>query len=196
LALRQPLENGKITVSRAEYHHTYPARFQLIAAMNPCKCGYLGQAGQECPKAPKCGAEYQAKISGPLLDRIDLHVYVPPVTPWDIFEKEKGESSKQVLERVVKARKIQKTRFESLGVKHLLTNSQLYGDLLEDAVQLKADARQLLIDSADKLKLSARGYHRTLRLARTIADLQNENNVLKMHIAEALGYRRPTLLPE
>jgi len=195
-ALRQPLENGKITVSRAEYHHTYPARFQLIAAMNPCKCGYLGQAGQECPRAPKCGAEYQAKISGPLLDRIDIHVYVPPVTPWDIFEKEKGESSKQVLDRVIKARKIQKERFESLGVKHLLTNSQLYGDLLEDAVQLKADARQFLIDCADKIKLSARGYHRTLRLARTIADLQNENNVLKMHVAEALGYRRPTLLPE
>ena len=195
-ALRQPLENGQITVSRAEYHHTYPARFQLIAAMNPCKCGYLGQAGQECPKAPKCGAAYQSKISGPLLDRIDIHVYVPPVTPWDIFEKPKGESSKQVLDRVIKARQIQKKRFESLGIKHLLTNSQLYGNLLEDAVRLEADARQLLIDFADKLKLSARGYHRTLRLARTIADLQNENNVLKMHIAEALGYRRPTLLPE
>jgi len=195
-ALRQPLENGQITVSRAEYHHTYPARFQLIAAMNPCKCGYLGQHGQECPRAPKCGAEYQSKISGPLLDRIDLHVYVPPVTPWDIFEKEKGESSETVLNRVIKARKIQKARFEALGVKHLLTNSQLYGSLLEDAVQLETDARQLLIDFADKIKLSARGYHRTLRLARTIADLQNENNVLKMHIAEALSYRRPTLMHE
>ena len=195
-ALRQPLENGSITISRAEYHHTYPARFQLIAAMNPCKCGYLGQHNQECPKAPKCGAEYQSKISGPLLDRIDLHVYVPPVTPWDIFEKEKGETSETVLARVVKARAIQKARFESLGVKHLLTNSQLYGDLLEDAIQLQADARQLLVDFADKIKLSARGYHRTLRLARTIADLQNENKVLKMHVAEALGYRRPSLMQE
>ncbi|MBO7097553.1 MAG: ATP-binding protein, partial [Alphaproteobacteria bacterium] len=195
-ALRQPLENSEITVSRAEYHHTYPAHFQLIAAMNPCKCGYLGQHGQECPKAPKCGAEYQSKISGPLLDRIDLHVYVPPVTPWDIFEKEKGETSKTVLNRVIQARKIQKERFESLGIKHLLTNSQLYGDVLEDAVQLEADARQLLIDFAGKIKLSARGYHRTLRLARTIADLQNENKVLKMHVAEALGYRRPTLMRE
>lgn len=189
-ALRQPLENGKITVSRAEYHHTYPARFQLIAAMNPCKCGYLGQKGQECPRAPKCGAEYQSKISGPLLDRIDMHIYVPPVTPWDIFEKEKGEDSKTVLARVIKAREIQQARFEKMGAKHLLTNSQLYGDLLEDAVNLEPDARQLLINFADKIKLSARGYHRTLRLARTIADLQNENKVLKMHIAEALNYRR------
>ena len=189
-ALRQPLENGKITVSRAEYHHTYPARFQLIAAMNPCKCGYLGQKGQECPRAPKCGAEYQSKISGPLLDRIDMHIYVPPVTPWDIFEKEKGEDSQTVLARVIKAREIQKARFEKMGAKHLLTNSQLFGDLLEDAVNLEPDARQLLINFADKIKLSARGYHRTLRLARTIADLQNENKVLKMHIAEALNYRR------
>jgi len=189
-ALRQPLENGKITVSRAEYHHTYPARFQLIAAMNPCKCGYLGQSGQECPKAPKCGAEYQAKISGPLLDRIDIHVYVPPVTPWDIFEKERGETSADVLSRVVQARDIQKQRFQKFGHPELLTNSQLKGDLLEDAVNLEADAKELLITFADKIKLSARGYHRTLRLARTIADLQNETKVLKMHVAEALSYRR------
>ncbi len=195
-ALRQPLENGNITVSRAEYHHTYPARFQFIAAMNPCKCGYLGQKGQECPKAPKCGAEYQAKISGPLLDRIDLHVYVPPVTPWDIFEKEKGETSATVLARVEKARAIQKSRFEKFGVPELLTNAQLSGDLLEDAVNLEADARQLLINFADKIKLSARGYHRTLRLARTIADLQNEQKVLKMHIAEALNYRQTMLSKE
>ena len=195
-ALRQPLENGKITVSRAEYHHTYPARFQFIAAMNPCKCGYLGQKGQECPKAPKCGAEYQAKISGPLLDRIDIHIYVPPVTPWDIFEKEKGETSEMVLARVEKARAIQKSRFEKFGRSDLLTNSQLSGDLLEDAVDLEADARQLLINFADKIKLSARGYHRTLRLARTIADLQNEKKVLKMHIAEALNYRQTMLSKE
>lgn len=189
-ALRQPLENGEITVSRADYHHTYPARFQFIAAMNPCKCGYLGIKDQECSKAPKCAEAYQAKISGPLLDRIDIHIYVPPVSPWDIFEKEKGESSETVLKRVIKAREIQKQRFIELGRPDLLTNSQLSGDLLEKAVVLEADARQFLMDFADKLKLSARGYHRTLRLARTIADLQNEKNVLRMHVAEALNYRR------
>jgi len=195
-ALRQPLENGKISISRAEYHHTYPAKFQLIAAMNPCRCGFLGQTGQECPKAPKCGAEYQAKISGPLMDRIDINVYVPPVSPWDIFEKRKGESSQTVLSRVIAARKIQKERFERFGQINLLTNSQLSGNLLEDAVELEPDARQLLIDFADKLKLSARGYHRTLRLARTIADLQNEKKVHKMHVAEALNYRRTMQLRE
>ncbi len=189
-ALRQPLENGKITVSRAEHHHTYPAHFQLIAAMNPCKCGYLGQKGQECPRAPKCAAEYQSKISGPLLDRIDINVYVPPVSPWDIFEKEKGETSAVVLKRVIKAREIQKQRFQTFGHPELLTNSELKGDMLEDAVCLQADAKELLITFANKIKLSARGYHRTLRLARTIADLQNETKVLKMHVAEALSYRR------
>ncbi len=189
-ALRQPLENGQISVSRAEFRHTYPARFQLIAAMNPCKCGYLGQKGQECPRAPKCGTEYQAKLSGPLLDRIDIHIYVPPVSPWDIFEKEKGETSATVLQRVIKARDIQKQRFQNLGHPELLTNSQLKGDLLEDCVNLEDDAKELLIAFADKTKLSARGYHRTLKLARTIADLQNQTKVHKMHVAEALSYRR------
>ena len=191
-ALRQPLENGEITVSRAEYHHTYPAHFQLIAAMNPCRCGNLGIPGQECPKAPKCAAEYQAKLSGPLLDRIDIHIYVPPVSPWDITNKEKGESSAVILKRVEAARKIQKQRFEKYGHPELLTNSQLKGKLLEETAALDNDAQKLLIDFADKFKLSARGYHRTLRLARTIADLQNETNVLRMHIAEALNYRRIT----
>jgi magnesium chelatase family protein len=189
-ALRQPLENGQIIVSRAESHNVYPARFQLIAAMNPCRCGYQGIAGQECPRSPKCAEEYQSKISGPLADRIDIHVYVPPVSPWEIFEKEKGETSQTVRERVIKARQIQKDRFERLGCPELRTNSQLSGDLLEKAVDLDSDAKDFILRSADKFKLSARGYHRTLRLARTIADLQNESKVLKMHIAEALNYRR------
>lgn len=189
-ALRQPLENGKIMVSRAEYHHVYPANFQLIAAMNPCRCGYYSMPGHECVKAPKCAQEYQAKISGPLLDRIDIHVFVPQVSPWDIFEKEKGESSETILKRVVKAREIQKQRFAELGAPELNTNSQLKGDLLEKAVQMENDAKELLIKCSERFNLSARGYHRTLRLARTIADLQNEKNVLKMHVAEALNYRR------
>lgn len=189
-ALRQPLENGNVTVSRAEFHHDYPAHFQLIAAMNPCRCGYYGVAGHECPRAPRCAEEYQSKLSGPLLDRIDLHIYVPPVNPWEIFEKEKGESSATVLERVVKAREVQKERFEKYGRPDLLTNSQLSGDLLDEVVNLDNEAQTLLLKFADRFKLSARGYHRTLRLARTIADLQNETKVLKMHVAEALNYRR------
>lgn len=189
-ALRQPLETGKVVVSRAESHHTYPARFQLIAAMNPCRCGYFGVAGHECARAPKCAEEYQSKISGPLLDRIDINVYVPPVSPWEIFEHEKGEDSKTVRQRVINARNIQKARFEKFGRTDLLTNSQLSGDLLENAVDIDNDAQQLLFNFADKFKLSARGYHRTLKLARTIADLQNETKVLKIHIAEALNYRR------
>ncbi len=189
-SLRQPLENGQVTVSRAEYHHTYPARFQLVAAMNPCRCGYYSIPGHECPKAPKCALEYQSKLSGPLLDRIDIHIFVPQVSPWDIFEKEKGESSATVLERVIKARTIQKERFIKLGCPELNTNSQLKADILEKAVQLEDDAKSLLIKCSERFNLSARGYHRTLRLARTIADLQNEKNVLKIHIAEALNYRR------
>lgn len=189
-ALRQPLENGEIMVSRAEYHHVYPARFQLIAAMNPCRCGYLGVNGQECTKAPKCAEEYQSKISGPLLDRIDIHLFVPPVSPWDIAEKQKGESSAEVLKRVCSAREIQRKRFAKLGRPELLTNSQIKGDLLDEAIDIEDDARKILINFADQFKLSARGYHRTLRLARTIADLQNEKKVLRMHIAEALSYRR------
>ena len=189
-SLRQPLENGKITVSRAEYHHTYPARFQLIAAMNPCRCGYYSMPGHECSKSPKCALEYQSKISGPLLDRIDIHIQVPQVSPWEIFEKERGESSEVVLQRVIKARQIQKERFIALGRPELNTNSQLSADMLEQAVQLDDSAKDFIIKSSERFNLSARGYHRTLRLARTIADLQNEKNVLKMHIAEALNYRR------
>lgn len=189
-SLRQPLENGKITVSRAEYHYTYPAHFQLIAAMNPCRCGLFGLQGQECNKAPKCATEYQAKLSGPLLDRIDIHIFVPPVSPWDIFEKQRSESSDTVLKRVISARKTARERFLQIGRKDLFTNAELTAEELDKASWLDNEAKNMLINSAEKLKLSARGYHRVLRLARTIADLQNELNVLKIHIAEALNYRR------
>ena len=188
-ALRQPLENGTVTISRVHCHTQYPANFQLIAAMNPCRCGYLGQHNQECSRAPKCAEEYQAKISGPLMDRFDIHIQVPPVSPWDISDSQKGETSAVIRKRVIAAREIQKQRFIQLGYPHLRTNSQLKGDILEEVTQLENDAKQLLIGFADKMKMSARAYHRTLKLARTIADLQNEKNVSKMHIAEALSYR-------
>ena len=189
-ALRQPLENGSVTISRVNAHTVYPAKFQLVAAMNPCRCGHLGNHDTECSRAPLCAEEYQNKISGPLLDRIDIHIEVPAVSPWDLADVKPGESSAQVLQRVIKARKIQAERFKALGAPQLTTNSELKGELLEQACVLENDARQLLIAFADKNHLSARAFHRTLRLARTIADLQNSAKILKLHIAEALSYRR------
>ena len=188
-ALRQPLETGYVSISRVNCHTQYPARFQLIAAMNPCRCGYLGMKDKECSRAPKCAEEYQSKISGPLMDRFDIHIQVPPVSPWDISDERKGESSAAIRARVVAARQIQQERFDALGYPHLHTNSQLKGDVLDDAVRLEGDAKQLLVGFADKSKMSARAYHRTLKLARTIADLQNQKNVSKVHMAEALSYR-------
>ncbi len=192
-ALRQPLENGSITISRVNAHTQYPAEFQLIAAMNPCRCGHLGDRGLECSRAPKCAEEYQAKISGPLLDRIDIHIEVPAVTPWEIGGAPKGETSAQIRERVIRARQIQAERFRRFGHPELTVNAQLKGDLLEQAAALDGDARNLLIDFAGKARISARAYHRILRLARTIADLQNAEKVLKLHIAEALSLRRRML---
>jgi len=189
-ALRQPLENGCVTISRVNAHTVYPAKFQLIAAMNPCRCGNLGNPGMECSRAPKCAEEYLGKLSGPLLDRIDMHIDVPAVSPWEMASVKTGEKSAAIRERVIRAREIQKQRFIKLDEPQLNTNSQLRGQLLEDVTRLDKDAESLLIAFANKNQLSARAYHRTLRLARTIADLQNSANVLKIHIAEALSYRR------
>ena len=188
-ALRQPLETGYVSISRVNCHTQYPANFQLIAAMNPCRCGYLGINGQECTRAPKCAEEYQSRISGPLMVRFDMHIQVPPVSPWDMSDIKTGESSADIRTRVIAAREIQRKRFITLGYPNLYTNSQLKGEALEKVTQLGEDAKQLLVSFADKMKLSARAYHRTLKLARTIADLQNEKNVSKIHIAEALSYR-------
>lgn len=189
-ALRQPLENGNISIARVNTHAVYPAKFQLIAAMNPCRCGNLGIPELACPRAPKCAQEYQAKLSGPLLDRIDIHIEVPAVSPWKMSEGRSGESSEVIRERVIAARKIQKNRFLKLGIHNLSTNAELKGQILEDAAALGNDAKNLLVTFAEKNHLSARAYHRSLRLARTIADLQNSPNILRMHIAEALSYRR------
>ena len=188
-ALRQPIETGYVSISRVNCHTQYPANFQLIAAMNPCRCGYLGCHGQECSRAPKCAEEYQSRISGPLMDRFDIHIQVPPVSPWEISETKKGENSETIRRRVVSARKIQEDRFKKMGYPLLRTNSQLKGDLLEKVTQLDDETKKMLIAFADKMKMSARAYHRTLKLARTIADLQNEEKVSKVHVAEALSYR-------
>ena len=189
-ALRQPLENGMVQISRVNAHTTYPAEFQLIAAMNPCRCGYLGFKDKECSKAPVCAQEYMSKISGPLLDRIDIKIEVAPVSPWDLAQAKGGETSSAIRTRVIAARQIQLSRLKALGIKDIHINSRLKGDLLEKVCILDNDAKALLIAFADKNSLSARAYHRTLRLARTIADLQNESKILKLHIAEALSYRQ------
>ena len=188
-ALRQPLENGRISIARVNTHAIYPAKFQLIAAMNPCRCGNLGISELACPRAPKCALEYQSKISGPLLDRIDIHIEVPAVSPWKLSEGQTGETSETIRQRVIAAREIQKNRFKKLGINNLSTNTDLKGKILEEVAVLESSAKNLLITFADKNHLSARAYHRTLRLARTIADLQNSTNILKIHIAEALSYR-------
>ncbi len=189
-ALRQPLENGEIQISRVNAHTTFPANFQLIAAMNPCRCGHLGQKDKECSRAPVCAQEYMSKISGPLLDRIDIKIEVPQVSPWELSDVKKGESSKVIQSRVIKARELQIARYRQLNITDINTNSQLKGKVLEEICAMDNDAEQLLITFAEKNSMSARAYHRTLRLARTIADLQNESKILKMHIAEALSYRQ------
>ncbi|MEQ8194022.1 MAG: YifB family Mg chelatase-like AAA ATPase [Rhodospirillales bacterium] len=192
-ALRQPLEAGHITVARANAHVTYPARVQLIAAMNPCRCGYLDDPAQACSRAPKCAQDYQSKISGPLYDRIDLHVEVPAVNPLDLSAPAPSESSAVIAKRVSAARAIQKKRFESLhndGAPAIRTNAEADGVLLERIATPDANGLRLLTDAAGRMKLTARGYHRVLRVARTLADLENAATIQRHHIAEALSYRR------
>lgn len=189
-ALRQPLEAGKVTVARAQAHVTYPARFQLVAAMNPCRCGHLDDPAQACPRAPRCAADYQARISGPLLDRIDLHVEVPALSVADMALPPPREGSAEVAARVAAARQVQAERFAALGRPELRTNGEVEGELLEQVAACDEPALALLRRAAQQLALSARGYHRVLRVARTIADLDGSGPIRKPHIAEAVAFRR------
>ena len=190
-SLRQPLETGEVVVARVNAHIAYPARFQLIAAMNPCRCGYLDDAAMACSRAPKCGADYQSRISGPLYDRIDLIVEVPAVSAADLTLPPPTEDSRVVGERVATARDMQTARFRSLGCgPEQRTNATADGDLLNRIAAPDEGGRKLLADAAERMKLSARGYHRVLRVARTLADLAGAETLSRVHIAEALGYRR------
>ncbi len=181
-ALRQPMESGRTTVSRATAHVTYPARFQLIAAMNPCRCGYLGDAARECGRAPRCGEDYQNRISGPLLDRVDLTVEVQPASAAELARAPAGEASEAVAARVGQARFAQRDRYGEDGAA-----SNAEADAGQIAVT--AEAQELVERAMEKLRLSSRGYTRTLRVARTIADLAGVSTVRRQDVAEALAFR-------
>lgn len=189
-SLRQPLETRRALVSRANYHVTFPAKFQLIAAMNPCKCGHAGEPGHICARGQKCAADYQAKISGPVFDRIDIHIEVPAVSAADLALPPPRESSAHVALRVAEARDRQRDRFMKLGVPHLMTNAEADGDILMKIATPDDAGQKLLTQAAEQMKLSARSYHRVLRVARTIADLSGRDGVSKADIAESLAYRR------
>lgn len=189
-ALRQPMESGEAVIARANHHVTYPARFQLVAAMNPCKCGMSGKAGHVCRRGPRCSSDHQARISGPLLDRIDIQIELTAVRASDLTLPPPSENSAEVAARVAAARTIQRERFAQLGLNGLRTNAQLDGTVLEQLARPDANGLALLSQAADALNLSARGYHRVLRLARTLTDLDGRESVSRINIAEAISYRQ------
>src|SRR6185437_2744327 len=192
-ALRQPLETGETVIARANHRIAYPSRIQLIAAMNPCRCGRAGEPGYVCRQGKSCAERYQARISGPMLDRIDLQIEVPAVSAADLVLPKASEGSVEVKARVALARAIQSERFAGLGCQRIRTNAECDGTLLEEVASPESAGLTLLRDAADALSLSARGYHRTLRVARTLADLDGAEQVGRIHIAEALSYRGETL---
>jgi len=190
-ALRQPLETGEVSIARANHRVTYPARFMLVAAMNPCRCGRASDPGFACRRGPntRCAGEYQGRLSGPLLDRIDLNIEVPAVAASDLILPPPSEGSKEVAARVAQARTIQRERYAARGLAGIGTNSAAPAAMLEDVARPDNAGLKLLRDAADAMHLSARGYHRVLRVARTLADLDGAEQVGRVHLAEALSYR-------
>ena len=186
--LRQPIETGDVTVARANAHVRYPCRFLLVAAANPCKCGFLPDPSRACSRVPACGEDYLGRISGPLMDRFDLRVEVPPVAFSDLAsEAPTGESSEQVSQRVAAARAIQTKRYA--GQDGVSLNADLTGELLQEVARPDASGQEFLNQAAEKIGLSGRGYHRILRVARTIADLAGQESVSRAHVAEAVAFR-------
>ncbi|WP_106796095.1 YifB family Mg chelatase-like AAA ATPase [Rhizobium sp. H4] len=188
-ALRQPLEGGECVIARANHRVSYPAKFQLIAAMNPCRCGMAGEPGHTCARGPRCMSDYQARISGPLMDRIDIRIDVPAVSAADLIRPMAAEASADVARRVARARQIQQERFERAGAGDIGTNARCSTAMIEKLAEPDSAGLQLLRDAAEKMKFSARGYHRVLKVARTLADLDDKPTVGRLHLAEAISYR-------
>jgi len=188
-SLRQPLETGEVVIARANHRVTYPARFMLVAAMNPCRCGEADTPGFTCRRSAnaRCKADYQARLSGPLLDRIDLTIPVPAVSAADLVLPPANETSKDVAAARARAAE----RFAAVGRPELSSNAELSGALLDEVARPDGAGVSLLREAADALRLTARGYHRVLKVARTIADLDGAERVGRVHIAEALSYRAP-----
>lgn len=191
-ALRQPLETGSCMIARANHRISYPARIQLVAAMNPCRCGMAGEPGFRCARGERCRTEYQARISGPLLDRIDLRIEVPAVSAADLIRPGKSEASAAVAARVARARDLQRARFEALGADGALTNAQCPPSLIEAVATPDQGGMVLLQDASEKLGFSGRAYHRVLKVARTLADLDGSEGIGRIHVAEAISYRMET----
>ena len=194
-SLRQPIETGEVSIARAHHRVTYPARFQLVAAMNPCRCGHALDPGYACKRQPndRCMAQYQTRISGPLLDRIDLHIEVPAISAADLILPAPAEGSAEVARRVAAARAIQVRRYAAIGLPGITCNAAAPANVVENMAQSDAAGMALLRDAAVRLRLSARGFHRVLKLARTIADLDAAETVGRIHLAEALSYRASSL---
>ncbi len=185
--LRQPIETGDVVIARANAHVRYPCKFLLVAAANPCKCGYLPDPARACARVPECGVDYLGRISGPLMDRFDLRVEVPPVEFADLDSVPTGEDTASVAARVARARQIQTERFAEHP--RIRVNADAEGALLDRIAAPDAEGKALLLGAAERLGLSARGYHRVLRVARTIADLDGARDIRRPHLAEALSFR-------
>jgi magnesium chelatase family protein len=188
-SLRQPLESGECVIARANARVTYPARMQLVAAMNPCRCGMAGEPGFKCLRGPRCQADYLARISGPLLDRIDLRIEVPAVSASDLIRPANAETSAAVAERVARARAMQRERFAVRGLPAVATNAQAPTAIVEEIAAPDTAGAALLRDASEKLGFSARAFHRVLKVARTLADLDGTEQVGRIHLAESISYR-------
>lgn len=185
--LRQPIESGQVMIARANAHVTYPCKFMLVAAANPCRCGHMFDPAQACSRVPLCGEDYLGRLSGPFLDRLDLRIEVPPVAYTDLDLPASGDTSATVAQRVAAARAIQTARFR--GHDGVRVNSDAHGTLLQEISKLDAEGRDFLRQVAERFNLTARGYHRVLRVARTIADLAQSSSVRRPHLAEAISFR-------